>query len=235
MVSVARDGFIEVPFEGEVIRSDQLENGLLTTIDLDLDPVSLVLVPSLDRIYNALMVKVALRNEDGHKWVNPALYGRWVSTGFTSVFDMESNVVNYEDFVRRFFSTHHPTFNDGYALMYPNPVGLIITNTHADLLGMHAVSIQRIAQDPKGQLRIYFYNTNNEGRQNWGQGISPSVSEHGEEEGESSLPFNQFVSRLYAFHYNPYEEGDGFAVPASVINDIETLAKESWGRSYTWK
>ncbi len=235
LVSAARDGLIEVPFEGTTIQSNQLENGLMTTIDLDLDPVSLVLVPHLDRVYSALMVQVALRNEDGHKWVNPALYGRWVSSGFSSVFDLQGQVANYEDFVRRFFSTHHPTFNDGYELMYPNPVGLLITNTHADLLGMHAVSIQRISQDPKGQLRIYFYNPNNEGRQDWGQEIQPSVYENGEEEGESSLPFNQFVSRLYAFHYNPYEEGDGFAVPTQVVREIETLAKESWGRTYTWK
>ncbi len=235
LVSAARDRFIELPFEGTTIKSNQLEDGLMTDIDLDLDPVSLVLVPHLDRVYNALMIQVALRNEDGHKWVNPALYGRWVPSGFSSIFNTQYHVVNYEDFVRRFFSTHHPTFNEGYELMYPNPVGLLITNTHADLLGMHAVSIQRISLDPKDQLRVYFYNPNNEGRQDWGQGIKPSVYDNGEEEGESSLPFNQFVSRLYAFHYNPYEEGDGFAVPKQVVEDIETLAKESWGRAYTWK
>jgi len=81
---------------------------------------------------------------------------------------------------------------------------------------------------------VYFYNPNNEGRQNWGQDIRPTVSGHGELAGESSLPFEQFASRLYAFHYSPYETGDAFAVDARAIERIETLARNSWGESYTW-
>ncbi|MCA9619392.1 MAG: hypothetical protein KC731_10220, partial [Myxococcales bacterium] len=79
-----------------------------------------------------------------------------------------------------------------------------------------------------------FFNPNNEGRQNWGQGVSPSVEGHGEVEGESSLPFHQFASRIYAFHYNPYEEGDGYAVPEADVEEIEAMVRESWGRFFAW-
>lgn len=53
-------------------------------------------------------------------------------------------------------------------------------------------------------------------------------------EGESSLPFEHFASRLYAFHYNPFEEGDAYAVPTEIVQRLEQEARESWGRSYTW-
>ena len=143
-------------------------------------------------------------------------------------------MTHFEDFVRRFYATHHPAFNDGHELIYPNPVGLFVTNTHADLLGLHAVSLQRIKEDGDGVLRAYFFNPNNEGRQDWGQGIKPSIQGHGELEGESSLPFLEFVSRLYAFHFNPYEEGDAFAVPQGTVEQVTELARTSWGKAYTW-
>ena len=83
-------------------------------------------------------------------------------------------------------------------------------------------------------MRIYFFNPNNEGRQEWGQGVSPTVSGHGERQGESSLPFDQFLSRLYAFHYDPMEEGDAYAVPAELVETVSRQAAESWGRACTW-
>lgn len=236
VVSAARDGVVEIPFEGQMVRSDKQVIAAGRALDMDLDPVSVVLVPHLDRVYEQMMRLVALRNEDGHKWVNPALYGRWVARGFSSVFaDVAlTTIADYEDFVRRFFATHHPAYNDGHSLMYPNPVGLCITNGHGDYLGPHAVSLQRVAEDPTGALRIYFFNPNNEGRQDWGHGVKPSIASNGEQEGESSLPFDQFVSRLYAFHYNPYEVGDAFAVPDSAVQEIQSAAKGTWGRAFTW-
>lgn len=236
LISAARDGFVEAVFEHERLRSDQLTGGVATQIDFDLDPVSIVLTPHLDVLYDALMKKVVLRQEDGHKWVNPALYGRWVPTGFASVFvdKSQTTVADYDEFIRRFFATHHPAYNDGHPLMYPNPVGILVTNSHGDYLGPHAISLQRIVEDPKGDLRAYFYNPNNEGRQDWGSGVRPSVRDRGELEGESSLPFHEFVSRLYAFHYNPYEEGDAYAVPTESIEEIETAARETWGKAFTW-
>ncbi len=236
LISAARDEFVEIPLEGVGVNSTGLQGGLVTEFDMELDPVSIVLVPHLDKIYDAMMTKVALRPEDGHKYVNPAMYGRVVPSGFASLFDKTSlNIVNFEDFVRRFYATHHPAYNHGHEMIHPNPVGLMITNSHGEKLGAHAVLLQRIQDDTHGKLRTYFYNPNNEGRQAWGQDIQPSVSGNGELEGESSLPFHEFVSRLYAFHYNPYEEGDAFAVPDSSISEIRTLVEESWGRSHQWQ
>lgn len=236
LVSAARDGVIEMPFEGETLRSDQLSGGLATQIDFDLDPVSIVLVPHLDVLYSAMMKHVSLRHEDGHKWVNPAFYGRWVSNGFATVFSQLSQkaIADYDDFVRRFYATHHPAYNEGHTMMYPSPVGILVTNGHGEYLGPHAISLQRVAEDTDGVLRAYFYNPNNEGRQNWGNGVEPTTNGHGELEGESSLPFHDFAARLYAFHYNPYEEGDAYAVPADEIQEIEAAARETWGKAFTW-
>lgn len=237
IISAARDGVVELAFEGKTWRSDLLHGSKVLELGMELDPVSLVLVPHLDRLYDQLMKLVALRPEDGHKWVNPALYGRWVPSGFASVFSNSAQTVvsGYEDFVRRFFATHHPAYNDGHSMMYPNPVGLCVTNSHGEYLGPHAVSLQRIEPDPRGQLRAYFYNPNNEGRQNWGENVQPSVSGHGELPGESSLPFQEFVARLYAFHYNPYEEGDAYAVPDVDLQRITEAARSTWGRAFTWE
>ncbi|MFG0275171.1 MAG: hypothetical protein ACF8QF_08940 [Phycisphaerales bacterium] len=236
IISAARDGLIEMAFEGATIRSDVLTGGLAPKLDLELDPVSIVLVPHLDRMYDEMMKRVVLRAEDGHKWVNPALYGRWVPTGFASVFmDIaQTTVANYADFQRRFFVTHHPAHNGGHQRMYPNPVGLCITSSHGAYLGPHAVSLLRVNEDADGRLRAYFFNPNNEGRQDWGYGVKPSIREHGEREGESSLPFEEFAARLYAFHYNPNEERDLDAVDAGEIERIERAARESWGKAFKW-
>ncbi|UOQ49050.1 hypothetical protein MUN88_02610 [Gracilibacillus caseinilyticus] len=231
----ARDGDIDIMFEGKAIHSKDLGKGLVEDLHEELGPVSLVLVPHLDKIYGELVRLVKFRGDDVHKWVNPAFYGNWVSRGFCSVIDpMTGSVADYSGFVRLFYSTHHPEYNEGYELIYPNPVGIFITNSFSDLLGLHAVSVQRIAQDPSGQYRIYFYNPNNDGAQNWGQGIEPKVTGNGEIPGESSLPFHEFTSRLYAFHYNPYEKGDAFAIEDEIVKKIEALSRESWGIKYTW-
>ncbi len=236
LVSAARDGTVNIRFGDEVIDSASVIPAFPRPLDPDLDAVSLVLVPHLDRIYEDMMRRVALNTEDGHKWVNPALYGRWVPKGFATAFAdvSQTTVEHFDDFVRRFFATHHPAYNDGHTLMYPNPVGICVTDGHGDYLGPHAVSLQRIAVDPEGQVRVYFFNPNNEGRQNWGGDVSPSIRDNGEIEGESSLPFGQFVSRLYAFHYNPYEEGDAYAVPEDLVSEIEEAARNSWGKSFGW-
>lgn len=231
----ARDGDIDLEFEGIPLHSKDLIGGLAPDLHKELDPVSLVLVPHLDRIYNEMMTRVALRGEDGHRWVNPAFYGNWVQNGFNSVIEpITGAVTDYPGFVRLFYATHHPDYND-YEMIYPNPVGIFITNVHGKLLGLHAVTILRIDSTPASDAyRIYFYNPNNDSSQNWGQDIEPTVSGNGEQEGECSLPFDEFVSRLYAFHYNPYEQGDSFAVGDDITEKIERLAKESWGKEYTW-
>ncbi|SMO76197.1 hypothetical protein [Melghirimyces algeriensis] len=231
----ARDGDIDLTFEGDRIHSRFLPGGLTPELHKELDPVSLVLVPHLDRIYAEMIRRVQFRLDDPHKWVNPAFYGEWIPRGFTKVFDhFTGNVTDFSPFVRLFYATHHPEYNEGYELIYPNPVGICVTTVHGKMLGFHAVSIQRIKKDPDGEYRIYFYNPNNDSSQNWGQGIEPAVQGHGEVEGESSLPFHEFVSRLYAFHYNPYEQGDAFAVEDSIVEKVEELARNSWGQEYHW-
>ncbi|MEZ4272006.1 MAG: hypothetical protein R3C68_11430 [Myxococcota bacterium] len=74
-----------------------------------------------------------------------------------------------------------------------------MTNSHGDYLGPHAVSLQRIVEDPQWTLRAYFFNPNNEGRQNWGEGVKPVQSGTREREGESSLPFYEFAARSLRF------------------------------------
>ncbi len=231
----ARDGDVDIIFEGEHIHSKDLEQGLVGELSGELDAVSIVLVPHLDRLYNELIRRVNFRGEDAHKWVNPAFYGNWVLKGFSSVVDLFTGwVTDYSRFVKLFYATHHTEYNDGYELIYPNPVGIFITNAFGNLLGFHAVSIQRITKFEEDEYRIYFYNPNNDSSQNWGQGIETSVAGKGESPGESSLPFEQFVSRLYAFHYNPYEKGDASAVEDEIVQRIERLSKESWGKEYVW-
>jgi hypothetical protein len=102
------------------------------------------------------------------------------------------------------------------------------------MLGPHAVSLLRVEPDPQGELRAYFFNPNNEGRQVWGPDTTVSVSGNGEIPGESSLPFSRFAARLYAFHYHTLEGGELDAVPDSLITAVREDAKGSWGRSYQW-
>jgi hypothetical protein len=227
---------LHMRFEGKELVSNHLPVGLVKGTEYRMDPVSAVLVPHLDRIYNEMMRRAAGRSEDPHKWVNPALYGHWIPIGFTSAISpLGSTVLQFEHFLRTFFASHHPAYNGGHQMLYPNPVGLVITGPHGTFLGFHAVSLLRIAEGPEGKTRAYFLNPNNEGRQDWGQGITPAVHAHGERPGESSLPLTQFASRIYAFHYNEGLMGEPTAVPQSILNPAIQLARDSWGKHYQWK
>lgn len=235
LARACRDGEVDMMFEGFEVNSSLLSGGLAPDLHKELDPVSLVLVPHLDRIYDDMMKRCALRGEDGHKWVNPSFYGQWISKEFSSCIQPVTGAVgDYEQFARLFYATHHPDYNEGHQLIYPNPVGIFVTTANADLLGLHAISIQRISADPSGVMRVYFYNPNNDSGQNWGQGIRSTVRNNGEEEGEASLPFDQFLSRVYAFHYNPNEMGDLEDVDNSLVERVTELAKKSWGQTYQW-
>jgi len=47
--------------------------------------------------------------------------------------------------------------------------------------------------------------------------------------------FYQFVSRVYAFHFNSNGIKDRIIdVPAREVRRVELLAVESWGRKYIW-
>ncbi|MDZ7801721.1 MAG: hypothetical protein U5K81_13170 [Trueperaceae bacterium] len=236
VITVAQSNRLEMRFESHTLDSSTLSAGLATEIDYSLDAVSTVLVPHLDRLYNHMMKLAGLRADDPHKWVNPALYGHWIPTGFFSAFDpITQSIQNYDAFVRTFYASHHPGYNGGHDLAYPSPVGLFITSASADLLGFHAVSLLRVAApEPGGEMRAYFLNPNAEGRQDWGMGVEPTVHGHGERPGESSLPFEHFVSRLYAYHYNPNDLGDTAAVGQGEVDRVTRQAKESWGTAYVW-
>lgn len=225
---------LEMRFEGQLLSSSQLGKGLTKEFDYNLDVVSIVLVPHLDRIYNEMMKRASIRGEDPHKWVNPAMYGHWIPTGFITPYDYLTNSIKeYDHFLRVFYATHHPDYNGGHDLAYPNPVGIFLTASNGKLLGFHAVSILRIAKN-KGATRIYFLNPNNEGRQKWQSDIKPTVAGNGERPGESSLPFHQFASRLYAFHYVTSDAEETDHIPQEEIEKVTQISRESWGTSYTW-
>ncbi|MCC5920228.1 MAG: hypothetical protein LAT68_08490 [Cyclobacteriaceae bacterium] len=235
ILGAASQDKLEMRFESHLINSQLLGQGLVSELDLQLDSVSLVLVPHMDRIYNEMMRLGFGRGEDAHKWVNPTLYGQWISTGFANAFnELSQAIVDYPDFIKTFYATHHPDYNGGLNLVYPNPVGIYITTSSGHFLGFHAVSIQRVKKDPSGNVRVYFFNPNNEGRQNWGQGITPSVDGNGEKKGESSILFHEFAARIYAFHFNTNREINKEAIPTDLVKRVEQMARESWGKEYHW-
>ena len=228
LACAARADRLELLFEGELLSSaDLCDKGLARELDHSLDAASLLLVPHLDRIYDAMMERTAARAGDGHRWVNPALYGPWVGARMAAVCELE-----FRELLRRFYASHHPVYSGHYGMIHPTPVGLFVTDSGGRLLGRHAVTLQRVRVAPQGEVRAYFFNPNNDSRQDWGQGIVVEVDGHGELEGEGSLPFAQFASRLYAFHYTLYEEPAGAAVPEAELLAVEQLARESWGRAF---
>jgi hypothetical protein len=236
VAQAARDNDVVMHFEGTEIASSRVGPGMVQELHTELDPVSLVLVPHLDRIYAEMSRLVVGRGEDGHRWINPEFHGWWVERGFATTIDFASGAVTgFEEFVRLFYATHHPLYRGEAELTYPQPAGVAATDPWGGLLGWHAISIERVAVDPDGEVRIYFFNPNTQSRQRWGQGIETSTSGHGELFGESSLLFHEFAARLYLFHYNEREHGPPEAVPAEDVRRIEALARESWAAELKWR
>lgn len=231
----ARDAEIDMHFEGALIRSTELTEGLIEDFHTELDMVSLLLVPHLDKIYWEMGRRIVGRGEDGHRWINPEFHGWWVHRGFASCIQYSTGaVIDFGGFVRRFFATYHPHYNGGAELIYPQPAGIVATDSFGNFIGWHAISIQRVTLDPEGETRVYFFNPNNESRQDWGGGVVTSTEGHGEIPGESSLPFNHFVSRLYVYHYNEREMGDPALVPAEDVEAITAMARETWAAEKDW-
>lgn len=231
-----RDGEIVMSFEGEAISSKHLDAGLAADLHTELDPISLILVPHLDRIYGEMWRRVAERGADGHRWINPEFHGWWVQRGFAICVDIFSGaIVEFDAFIRRFHAHYHPYYNGNQPVIFPQPAGIASTTSSGEFVGWHAIAIQRVGLGPSGEMRVYFNNPNNEGRQDWGGGLVTSVTGHGEIPGESSLSFDQFCSRLYLFHYDPLEQGEPEAVDWKVIEDIAAAASTSWaaGRAFS--
>lgn len=226
----ARDDEIIMHFEGQAISSMASLSGVASELPIDLDPVSLIVVPHLDRIYAEMGRRCIGREGDPHRWVNPEFHGWWSGRGFRINVDVGSGkLTDVDDFVRHFYACYHPYYNGNQPLIHPQPAGIAVTDSAARFIGWHAITILRSSLDPNDVMRIYFYNPNNDSGQDWGDGVKVSTSGHGERFGEASLPFSQFVSRLYIYHYDPLERGELATVTEDELNTVKRYLQQSWG------
>ncbi|WP_132992788.1 hypothetical protein [Gordonia zhaorongruii] len=226
----ARDDEVIAHFEGQAISSADLAAGVAAGDPIDLDPVSLLVVPHLDRIYAEMIRRCADRPGDPHRWVNPEFHGWWAARGFRINVDVETgNLDAPADFIRQFFAAYHPDYNGNQPLIHPQPAGIAFTDSGARYVGWHAITILRVATDPDGVVRVYFFNPNNDSGQNWGDDVVVGTAGNGERPGEGSLPFEQFVSRLYIFHADPLEDGAPDQVPVEDVERVLGYVERSWG------
>lgn len=232
IVSAARDDEVIIHFEGQAISSKESLSGIAKELPMDLDPVSLILVPHLDRIYAEMGRRCAGREGDPHRWVNPEFHGWWCGRGFSINVDVVTGkLIGLDHFLRLFYASYHPYYNGNQQLIHPQPAGIAITDSALRFIGWHAIAILRVGLDQNGVMRVYFYNPNNDSGQNWGDGIEVSTAGHSERFGEASLPFEEFVSRLYIFHYDPLEPGSLEQIPESDVNLVSEKIFKSWGKS----
>ncbi|WP_152206276.1 hypothetical protein [Marinobacter changyiensis] len=228
----ARDNEVLCRFEGQEVSSRDLKPGLVKDTPVDVDPVSLILIPHLDRLYGEMWRRCENRDDDAHRWINPEFYGWWVSHGFRVVADVHTGEVqDYEGFIRHFYASYHPFYNGQMPVIHAQPAGIAVTDSAARFVGRHAINILRVGLSPRDEIRVYFFNPNNDSGQDWGQGITCSTRGHGEFRGEASLPIAEFASRLYAFHYDTLELGDLSAVPDEEVARIVELGSTSWAAS----
>lgn len=226
----ARDNEVVMHFEGQPVSSAQSLGGVASEVTLDLDPVSLVVVPHLDRIYGEMGRMCIGREGDPHRWVNPEFHGWSAGRGFAINVDVATgNLHDLEGFIRHFYASYHPYYNGNQPLIHPQPVGIAVTDRAARFIGWHAITILRIALDPEGEMRAYFYNPNNDSGQNWGDDVHVSTEGMGERFGEASLPFEQFASRLYIFHFDPLERGEPADVGEEELQRVMARVYRSWG------
>ncbi len=217
-------------FEGQPINSADLPAGLAAGAPIDADPVSVLLVPHLDRVYAEMGRLCALRGGDPHRWINPEFHGWWVARECLVAVDVATgDLDDFEGFVTRFYESYHPQFNGARPVIHPQPAGVAVTDANARFVGWHAIAILRAAADQNGRMRIYFYNPNNDSGQDWGDGVTVSTSGNGERHGEASLSFEQFASRLYLFHDDPVPPRQSISpVPRHLIAEVEAMARQSW-------
>ncbi len=135
---------------------------------LDLDPVSLLVVPHLDRIYAEMGRLCIGREGDPHRWVNPEFHGWWAGRGFHISVDIASGRIDDpETFYRHFYAAYHPLYNGNQPLVHPQPAGIAVTDSAARFIGWHAITILRAAIGPDEGMRVYFFNPNNDSGQDW--------------------------------------------------------------------
>ncbi|MCF8571849.1 hypothetical protein L5G32_16390 [Gordonia sp. HY002] len=226
----ARDDEVTAHFEGQSISSSDLIAGVASGDPIDLDPVSLLVVPHLDRIYAEMIRRCADRPGDPHRWVNPEFHGWWAARGFRINVDVGTGSLDAPDeFIRRFYAAYHPEYNGNQPLIHPQPAGIAFTDSAARYVGWHAITILRVANDPDGVVRVYFFNPNNDSGQDWGDDVVVGTAGNGERPGEGSLPFDQFASRLYIFHADPLEDGSADLVPDADVARVLGYVERSWG------
>jgi hypothetical protein len=230
LTSIARDNDLTMHFEGQAISSQKCLESSTSPLPLDLDPVSMLLVPHLDATYMKMGQLCIGREGDPHRWINPEFHGWRVGRGFCINVDVASGkLIDLETFIRNFHAHYHPFYNGNQPLIHPQPVGIAITDSSARFIGWHAITVERVALDQNSAMRVYFFNPNNDSGQDWGNGVVVSTADHGERFGEASLPFDQFASRLYIFHYDTLEYGEPDQVPAETLLNVTSLIESSWG------
>lgn len=219
-------------FEGQPLASAELAAGLMDGVPLDTDPVSVILVPHLDRIYLEMGRQCQSRGGDPHRWVNPEFHGWWVGREFNLAVDVATGqLTEFEAFVRHFYATYHPHYNGNQPVIHPQPAGLAVTDSSANFVGWHAITLLRVSIDQNSDMRIYFYNPNNDSGQDWGNGVVVSTQGHGERFGEASLPFAELASRLYIYHSEPLAPVQvGVDIPLDDIRQVQALAEGSWAK-----
>lgn len=230
ITSIARDNDLTMHFEGQKISSRACLEASITPLPFDLDPVSMLLVPHLDASYLEMGRLCLGRAGDPHRWINPEFHGWWVGRGFCINVDVATGqLIDLEVFIRNFYAHYHPFYNGNQPLIHPQPAGIAVTDSAARFIGWHAIAIMRVALDQNSEMRVYFFNPNNDSGQNWGNGVIVSTAGHGERFGEASLLFEQFASRLYIFHYDTLDYGEPERVPVESFENVKSLIESSWG------
>ncbi len=229
IAQVARRDRLVLHFEGEPLDTATLPPGLATSALLDADPISVLLVPHLDRAYAEMGRRCLGRPEDPHRWINPGLHGWWVGREFHIAVDVATGALkHYEDFLRHFHACYHPQYNGNQPVIHPQPAGIAVTDSGATFVGWHAITLIRVGLDPTGQMRVYFFNPNNDSGQDWGHGLVVSTQGSGERFGEGSLPFEDFAARLYLFHDDGLTPRPTVPVPDDQIASIAAKGRKSW-------
>ncbi|MGY6634802.1 MAG: hypothetical protein ACXIU8_13830 [Alkalilacustris sp.] len=229
VTNVVRRDRVEMHFEGQPLDSGALPAGMASGTPLDADPVSVLLVPHIDRLYVEMGRRVADRGEDPHRWINPELHGWWVGRGFHIAVDVATGALSdHAGFVARFYRSYNPLHNGNEPVIHPQPAGIAVTDSLGRFVGWHAIAITRVALDQSGEMRVYFFNPNNDSGQDWGHGVVVATRGHGERFGEGSLPIEAFVSRLYLFHDDPLEPPDARPVDPDTLARVGALARASW-------
>ena len=232
MVQAAEAETVVMHFEGHPISSAELPAGLAGYGPIDADPVSVLLVPHLDRIYAEMGRRCTGREGDPHRWINPEFHGWWVARDCVVALDVATGRLHeYDRFVKRFYESYHPEHNGDRPLIHPQPAGIAFTDATGSFIGWHAITILRVAPGRSGEMRVYFYNPNNDSGQDWGKGVLVTTSGNGERYGEGSLEFEDFLSRLYLFHDQFLRPQTNAEVPDEAVARVHRMAHDTWAAS----